>query len=149
MKKLLAFSLIELMIVVALVAILSAIAVPSYREHITKIKFAEIFTLMGYHKIHLAAALFNADPIEKTYHNPTNSIIKLTLKTIEPSIKYIIQAEINTKKLNLKHLQDKPLLINLIGTYQEDFLIWHCQMQTGYHLNITENCSPMELAALP
>jgi len=144
-KKLLAFSLVELIIVIALVAILSAIAIPSYKDHVTKIKFAEIFTIMGYHKMNLAASLFNAEPIDKTYHSPTSSIVKLTLNTIEPNTKYIIQAEIDTRKLNLKHLQDKPLLINLIGTYHADFLIWDCQIQNGYNVNITENCSQMEL----
>jgi len=41
MSKLLGFTLLELMIIVAMVAILASIAVPSYKSHIDKSKEAE------------------------------------------------------------------------------------------------------------
>jgi type IV pilus assembly protein PilA len=45
MQKEQAFSLIELLIVIAIIGILSAIAVPSYQKYLMKAKLAEAFTI--------------------------------------------------------------------------------------------------------
>ena len=45
-----AFSLIELMVVIAIVAILAAVAIPSYRNYIIKSKITEIITVLSAHK---------------------------------------------------------------------------------------------------
>ena len=45
-----AFSLIELMVVIAIVAILAAVAIPSYRNYIIKSKITEIITVLSSQK---------------------------------------------------------------------------------------------------
>lgn len=47
MKKQNGFTLIELMIVVAIVAILAAVGVPSYQQYMDRAKFSEVITAGG------------------------------------------------------------------------------------------------------
>lgn len=51
------FSLIELMIAVAIIGILSAIAIPSYNHYTQKARFAEVITSVQPYKLSIALAL--------------------------------------------------------------------------------------------
>lgn len=56
-KSLSGFSLIELMIVVTIMGILSAIALPSYHGYVRRARFAEIIAATASYKIAVALAL--------------------------------------------------------------------------------------------
>ena len=51
MKPVRGFSLIELMIVVGIVAILAAIAVPAYRDYVMRGKLAEAYTVLASQRV--------------------------------------------------------------------------------------------------
>jgi len=51
MKKSKGFSLIELMIVIAIIGILAAIAIPSYQTYIQKSRFAEMFSVAHFQQL--------------------------------------------------------------------------------------------------
>lgn len=64
-KKLKGFSLIELMVVVAIVGILAAIAIPSYQKYIEKAKFSEIISATEPYKLAVSLDLQESVPINE------------------------------------------------------------------------------------
>ena len=63
------FTLIELMIVVAIIGILAAIAIPAYQDYVARSQVAEIFTLLDGQKTLVAEACNNTGNC--TGSNPT------------------------------------------------------------------------------
>jgi len=63
MKKQTGFTLIELMIVVAIVAILAAIALPAYQQYTTKGKFTEVVSAVGPFKQQVELCYFDKQNI--------------------------------------------------------------------------------------
>lgn len=59
------FSLIELMVVVAIVGILTAMAVPAYQKYIEKAKFSEVVSATEPYKLAVSLDLQESIPIEE------------------------------------------------------------------------------------
>lgn len=59
------FSLIELMIVVSLIGILAAMAVPSYQQYAKRARFAEVITSSDLYKTAVTLALQEGSPLDE------------------------------------------------------------------------------------
>lgn len=64
MRQFQGFSLIELMIVVSIISILSAIAIPSYQRYTERARFTEVIAIAEQYKTAIALALQEGNAIE-------------------------------------------------------------------------------------
>ena len=62
MKNQKGFTLIELMIVVAIIAILAAIALPAYQDYVKKARFAEVLSIGESYKLAVGLCYQDQDP---------------------------------------------------------------------------------------
>lgn len=67
MRTIKAFTLIELLIAIAIIGILSAIAIPSYRHILAKARFSEIVTIASNYKTAISLALQEGAPAEELH----------------------------------------------------------------------------------
>ena len=130
------FSLMELMIVIAIVGVLASIAIPGYKNMLNKAKIIEVKTLM--HKVKLAAndyALYHNGKLS----NVSNEALQLTHLTdgakyvqsiiINPESAHVIHAEVSLKQ-NLGEL-----------TYAGEYLIDSGRINWSCHYDKTNQIS--------
>ena len=88
-----AFSLIELLIVVVILGLLAAIAIPSYKTYVVKAKMVEFFVLADIHKLKLAEKVMNGEAARinnNVINNPSELVEKLEYINLENK-KYILK----------------------------------------------------------
>ena len=74
MKKQQGFTLIELMIVVAIIAILVAIALPAYQDYVKKARFSEVMSIAESYKLAVGLCYQDQDPTLAACNAGTNGI---------------------------------------------------------------------------
>jgi len=121
------FSLIELMVVIGIIAVLSAIAVPAYLDHANRAKLAEVFAITErYKKIYLENYSIDNSPVDTDYTSGVGNYISSV------SINY---SNINSPRVTVLLNNNPDLPQGIWGTFfyhrvtegDDGELAWDCE----------------------
>ena len=123
MKKQLGFTLIELMIVVAIIAILAALAIPQYNDYTARTQLSEAIVLMGGLKIPIGEQFANANDasscaIPSTAVKQGKYVADITAVAATPCIV--------TARMKSAGVNGKVASATVVITYASATGIWDC-----------------------
>ena len=133
MPSLRAFSLVELLVVVAIIAILSSLAIPAYSNYIIKARVTELLSIADAYKLKAVDNWFNADADNQSVYNlNTNLIDYVSVNSIDghPS-KHVIQVVAKMK-----------------GVEVGEIIAWSCHVAPEYNKYVPKSCQNNDLAAV-
>ena len=157
MPKVFGFSLIELLIVVAIIAGLSAIAVPSYKTYIVKARVTELLAVADAYKLKIIENLFASDASNQSVFNLNTDLIDyVAVNTVdEQPAKHVIQVVAKMKSHAVSGIGIKQpdaandaLVIQLQGVETGEMIAWSCHVDAAYNAYVPKNCQNNNLAAI-
>ncbi len=157
MPSLRAFSLVELLVVVAIIAILSSLAIPAYSNYIIKARVTELLSIADAYKLKAVDNWFNADADNQSVYNlNTNLIDYVSVNSIDghPS-KHVIQVVAKMKNATTPGIglaqpekANDALTIQLQGVEVGEIIAWSCHVAPEYNKYVPKSCQNNDLAAV-
>ncbi|MEI7445051.1 MAG: pilin [Burkholderiales bacterium] len=130
-KRLHGFTLIEVMITVAIVGILAAIAVPAYRDHVARAQVTEGLALAAHAKVYVQENAFEGRPFEAGYVSPepTRYVSSISISPVDGIISIHFTPLVAPAGQNvLKLVPTDGFTAHLTaGTTPGQRIMWYCR----------------------
>lgn len=129
------FSLIEMMVVVAIIAILAGIAVPAYQNYLVRARVIEALTSIGAHKVTVAENIGTSAALDPRACNNVGSSGSATVNvtSIECSSDGVLT--VKTSKVA------GSVTLSLTPEVTADNLIrWKCRLEEGLERYVPSEC---------
>ncbi len=136
------FSLLELMIVVAIMSVLATISVPLYRDHLSRSKIQELLLVAESVKLNVAETMMLGDQLETEVLDSVSkyvSSVKVTGTTIDDAT---IEVLGNLKALGIPKKDGHDLVLKFIASLNSSLgiITWKCVAPAVYSNFIPKTC---------
>jgi type IV pilus assembly protein PilA len=146
------FTLIELMIVVAIIGILAAIALPAYQDYLVRSRVSEAITALDAAKIVVSENAANGLPFSQGYTAPAAATANVAANFPAIALTGVITAQTTTKAGNFVVTMtpgDGTITTPLVvGTPPASAIVWACSAPTASFKYVPSNCRQATAAAL-
>lgn len=151
-----AFSLVELLVVITIIAILSAAAIPSYNKYIVKTQVSNVLAIANAYKLKFLEEILHGNLEQQVYDLNDKIVSSILVGTSETEpVKYLIHVIAKMKTIDhngigLRQLPNTkyPLLLQLQGSTVGELITWECHAPKEYHEYVPVNCRHNDLVEL-